>query len=88
MKRRSRWHMMMAILEVTSHGGLKQTHIMYKANINCGVVKTLAEQLIKLGLLKKELPFYKPTAKGHECLRAFRGLMQFFGHDNPWSVEL
>jgi len=80
--------MMMSILKATSHGGLKQTHIMYKTNINCGVVKVLNEELISLGLLTKEPPLYKTTPKGHECLRAFRELMQFFGHHNPWSIQL
>ena len=48
--RRSKLEMYVAVLKVLAHNGaLKVTHIMYKANINCCVLKEITDELTKKG---------------------------------------
>ena len=73
-KRRSEVEMIYAILKVCE--GKKLTHIMYKANLNCAVLKVMLADLIKKGLIK-ELPrdrkgrqmVYVKTDKGIKALK-------------------
>ena len=54
--RRSKLEMYVDILNVLAQRGpLKLTHVMYKANVNCGVLKEHLEFLIKQGLVDREL---------------------------------
>ncbi len=70
------------LLEVlTLKGPLKLTHIMYKSNVNCKVLKSQLEFLIKNGLveeriLKKEKVFFTITPKGMSTLKAFIQIKQ------------
>jgi predicted transcriptional regulator len=58
-------------------GPLKLTHLMYKANLNCGVLKENLDFLIKQGLIeertvKKGRLFYATTQRGITVLTYFR----------------
>ena len=51
--RRSKLEMYIDVLTVLSQRGpLKLTHIMYKSNLNCSVLKGYLEFLIKQGLIE------------------------------------
>jgi predicted transcriptional regulator len=58
------------ILIVLAHRGtLKLTHVMYKANVNCSVLKEYLDFLLRQGLveervLKKERVVYAVTQRG------------------------
>ena len=52
--RRSKLEMYVDILSVLAHRGpLKLTHVMYKANVNCSVLKEYLDFLIKQGLVEE-----------------------------------
>jgi len=54
MIRRSKLEMHVDILKVLAHRGpLKLTHIMYKANVNCSVLKQYLEFLLKQNLVEE-----------------------------------
>ena len=58
------------------YGPLKLTHIMYKANINCSILKeqlnSLIEQdLVETTLLGRKTVAYTVTEKGRRVLKAF-----------------
>ena len=78
--RRSKLEMYVDILKVLAHKGpLKLTHIMYKANVNCSVLKEyldflINEDLIKEKTLKKERIVYELTEKGLKVIKYFREL--------------
>lgn len=60
-------------------GPLKLTHIMYKSNVNCCVLKDYLDFLILHNLIeektiKKERIVYKITEKGISVLKYFREL--------------
>jgi predicted transcriptional regulator len=70
------------ILRVLAHRGpLKLTHIMYKANVNCNVLKNYVRFLISQGLVEeriagKERRVYAVTQRGITVLKYFRELRQ------------
>jgi len=78
--RRSKMEMYLDILKtLTKKGPLKLTHIMYKANVNCGVLKEYLDFLIQQKLveekpLRKERIVYEITQKGLTVLKYFREL--------------
>ena len=78
--RRSKLEMYIDILKVLiRHGPLKMTHIMYKANVNCSVLKEYLEFLIKHNLVEKKVVeklriVYAITARGKTVLTHFREL--------------
>jgi len=80
--RRSKLEMYIDILSVLAHKGpLRLTHIMYKANVNCSVLKEYLDFLIKQGLveeraLKKEHVVYAVTQRGITVLKYFKELKQ------------
>jgi len=54
--RRSRLEMNVDILEALAcHGKLKLTHIMYKAKINCSVLKECLDLLIRYNLVEEQI---------------------------------
>jgi predicted transcriptional regulator len=54
--RRSKLEMHIAILEALAfHGKLRVTHLMYKANINCNVLKEYLDILIQHDLVEKQI---------------------------------
>jgi predicted transcriptional regulator len=68
------------ILKVLAHRGpLKLTHIMYKANVNCSVLKEYLDFLIKQNLVEektmgKKRIVYVITERGITVLKYFREL--------------
>lgn len=80
--RRSQLEMYIDILKVLAHRGpLKLTHIMYKANVNCSVLKQYLEFLMKQGLIEERIAseqrtVYAVTQKGMTVLKYFRELNQ------------
>jgi predicted transcriptional regulator len=82
--RRSKLEIYIDILEVLAlKGQLKLTHIMYKSNVNCHVLKQQLEFLIGNNLveertLKKEKTVYAITQRGIQILRAFREIKEVF----------
>jgi len=62
-------------------GPLKLTHVMYKANINCSLLKEYLESLIKQGLVEEKITGktkadYAITKKGLTVLKQFKELKQ------------
>ena len=78
--RRSKMEMHLDILRTLAQKGpLKLTHVMYKANVNCSVLKEQLDFLIQNSLvneipMKKERIVYKITEKGFTVLKYFREL--------------
>ena len=78
--RRSKMEMYLDILKTLAQKGpLKLTHVMYKANVNCCVLKEYLDFLIKQELvrekvLRKERIVYEITEKGYSVLKYFREL--------------
>jgi len=62
-------------------GPLKLTHIMYKANVNCSILKEYLESLIQQGLVEektlgKRRVAYVISNKGLTVLKQFKELKQ------------
>jgi predicted transcriptional regulator len=62
-------------------GPLKLTHVMYKSNVNCRVLKEYLDFLMKQGLveertLRKERVVYAVTQRGITVLKYFKELRQ------------
>ena len=80
--RRSKLEMYIDILQVLAHHGpLKLTHMMYKANINCSVLREYLDFLIKQGLVEertvgKRRVVYAITQRGRTVIKGFRKLKQ------------
>jgi predicted transcriptional regulator len=82
--RRSKLEIYIDVLDVLAfRGPLKLTHIMYKSNVNCHVLKGQLDFLVKNGLveeriLKKEKVVFAITQRGLTILKAFREIKQVF----------
>jgi predicted transcriptional regulator len=82
--RRSKLEVYIDILKVLAlKGPLKLTHVMYKSNINCRVLKEQLEFLIKNEMvqerkLAKNRAVYAITPKGMQILKTFREINQIF----------
>ena len=83
MTRRSKLEMQIDILKVLArYGPLKLTHIMYKANINCSVLKQYLDFLIRQNLVeeqtvgKRKVVYvaYAITGRGRIILKHVRDL--------------
>jgi predicted transcriptional regulator len=80
--RRSKLEMYVDILNVLAHRGpLKLTHVMYKANVNCSILKEQLEFLIRQGLVEerklgKRRVAYGITERGLTVLKQFREFKQ------------
>ena len=80
--RRSKLEMYVDILRVLAQRGpLKLTHVMYKANVNCSVLKEYLDFLIKHGLVEERIVgkkrlVYALTQRGRIVLKHFRELKQ------------
>ena len=80
--RRSKLEMYVDILKVLSQRGpLKLTHVMYKANFNCGTLKEYLDFLLKQGLVGEKIVgkrrvVYAITPRGVTVLKYFRELRQ------------
>jgi len=70
------------ILKVLAQRGpLKLTHIMYKANVNCNVLKEYLDFLLKQGLIEERMAgkrktVFATTQRGITVLKYFRELKQ------------
>jgi predicted transcriptional regulator len=79
--RRSKMEMYIDILKVLAQNGpLKLTHVMYKANVNCSVLKQNLGFLIKQNLIEEQVTVkkrnktkisYAITEKGRTVIRYF-----------------
>jgi predicted transcriptional regulator len=80
--RRSKLEMYVDILKALAHRGpLKLTHIMYKANVNCSVLREYLDFLIKQNLVEernvgKSRTVFAITQRGITVLKYFRELQQ------------
>jgi len=80
--RRSKLEMYVDILQVLSRRGpLKLTHVMYKANVNCKVLKEYLDFLIKQNLIEERIvgksrTVFAITPRGITVLKYFRELKQ------------
>ena len=80
--RRSQLEMYVDILGVLAHGGpLKLTHVMYKVNVNCSVLREYLDFLIKQGLVEVKIigkgrRVYAITQLGVTVLEQFRELKE------------
>jgi predicted transcriptional regulator len=78
--RRSKLEMYIDILKVLAQRGpLKLTHIMYKANVNCSVLKEYLDFLIQQELVEEQIVgkkriVYAVSEKGFNVLKYFREL--------------
>ena len=78
--RRSKLEMYVDILKVLARSGpLKLTHIMYKANVNCSVLKEyldflIAQNLVEEKTVGKKRIVYAITERGITVLKYFREL--------------
>ena len=78
--RRSKMEIHLDILKTLAQKGpLKLTHIMYKANVNCSVLKgyldfLTQQKLVEEKALRKERIVYEITEKGLTVLKYFREL--------------
>ena len=78
--RRSKLEMHVDILRVLArHGPLKLTHVMYKANVNCSVLKQYLDFLIRHNLVEEQIMHktrfvYAITDRGRTVLKNFREL--------------
>ena len=80
--RRSKLEMHVDVLKVLArHGPLKLTHIMYKANVNCSVLKQYLDLLIQHNLVEEQISHkkrqktrvvYAITERGLTVLKYFR----------------
>jgi predicted transcriptional regulator len=64
---------------LAQRGPLKLTHIMYKANVNCNILKGYLDFLIKQGLIEERVVgksriVYSNTVRGTTVLKYFREL--------------
>jgi predicted transcriptional regulator len=82
--RRSKLEMHIDILKVLAHHGpLKLTHVMYKANVNCSVLKQYLGFLIQQNLVEEQpvgkksgrtRVVYAITERGRSVLKYFKNL--------------
>lgn len=78
--RRSKLETYVDILQILAQRGpLKLTHVMYKANLNCNVVKENLAFLIQKGLVEERIAgkrrvVYQVTQNGINVLKYFREL--------------
>ena len=82
--RRSKLEIYIDILDVLAYKGpLKLTHIMYKSNVNCKVLKEQLDFLIKNSMVeerfqRKEQVVYVITQRGTTVLKSFREIKKIF----------
>ena len=82
--RRSKMEMYIDILKVMAQNGpMKLTHVMYKANVNCNVLKKTLDFLIQQNLIEEKILIkkrnkiktrYAITDKGRTVIKYFNGV--------------
>jgi len=82
--KRSKLETYFDILDVLSiNGPLMLTHVMYKTNVNCSILKGNLDflkmnNLVEERIMKNERVVYFITQKGMAILKAFREIKQVF----------
>jgi predicted transcriptional regulator len=86
--RRSKMEMYIDILKVLAQNGpLKLTHVMYKANVNCSVLKEYLDFLIQQNLIEEQILHkkrnktktrYAVTERGKTVLKYFNQVNRAF----------
>jgi predicted transcriptional regulator len=90
--RRSKLEMYIDILEVLSlKGPLKLTHIMYRSNVNCNVLKDQLEFLMKNNMveeriLRREKIVYAISQRGITVLKTFREIKAIFPEEESCQL--
>jgi predicted transcriptional regulator len=90
--RRSKLEMYIDILEVLSlKGPLKLTHIMYRSNVNCNVLKDQLEFLMKNNMveeriLRREKIVYAILQRGITVLKTFREIKAIFPEEESCQL--
>ena len=92
--RRSKLEMYIDILKVLARRGpLKLTHVMYKANVNCSVLKEFLDFLTQQNLVEersvgKKRTVYAITDRGRSVLKYFRELKIILpiGEEEPSKI--
>jgi len=80
--RRSKLEMYVDILAVLAHRGpLKLTHVMYKANVNCSILKEYLDFLMKQNLVEERVAgkrrvVFAITQRGIIVLKQFKELKE------------
>jgi len=83
--RRSKLEMYVDVLKVLARNGpLKLTHIMYKANVNCNVLKQYLDFLVQQNLIEKQtLQKKRRKARGvYAITERGRTVLKYFGELN------
>lgn len=73
------------ILKVLAHNGpLKLTHVMYKANVNCSVLKEYLEFLIQQNLIEEQITPKKrnKTKVGYAITERGKTVLRYFNEVN------
>ena len=94
--RRSKLEMYIDILRVLAQKGpLKLTHIMYKANVNCSVLKEFLDFLTQQNLVEEKIigkkrTVYAITPQGRKVLTYFRELKVILpiGEEEPTKIPV
>ncbi len=73
MKRRSKFDLVIAILEVVS-GGATKTKIVYKANLNFNLATKYLDFLLKKGFVRTDGSRYEITEEGKTFLKKAKEL--------------
>jgi predicted transcriptional regulator len=83
--RRSKMEMYIDILKVLAQNGpLKLTHVMYKANVNCSVLKENLDFLIKQNLIEEQVTVKKrnKTKTSYIITEKGRTVIKYFNEVN------
>ena len=83
--RRSKLEMYIDILKVLAQNGpMKLTHVMYKANVNCSVLKEYLEFLIQQNLIEEQITLKKrnKTKIGYAITERGRTVIRYFSEVN------
>lgn len=65
----------------------KATHIMYRANLNHGLLQKYIQVLIESGLLKKEGNLYSRTEKGTAFVLKYRELKSYIAKETRRNLS-
>ena len=86
--RRSKLEMQLSIIKTLAQKGpLKLTHVMYKANVNCSVLKEhmdflIQQNIVQERVVRKQKIVYELTEKGFSILKTFREIQTLLPFDN------
>ena len=96
--RRSKMEMYIDILKVMAQNGpMKLTHVMYKANVNCSVLKQNLEFLIQQNLIEEQITVkkrnktkisYAITERGRTVIKYFNEVNRALHITNESSIPV